>query len=199
MRAKGRPRSFNEARVTASLVETFWTKGFGSCSIDELAAAAGVSKPSLYAAFGDKKAMYIVALKRFSTELSMALQGTLDPKKPLEECLLSFFSANLELFLRGDAGPRGCLVMCTAVTEAVEEPVIREALATVVDVIDAQLARRFEAARSKGEISPDAEPEALAYLAAAALHSLAIRTRAGEPREQLERIAKAAVKSLASA
>lgn len=192
-RPRGRPRTFDEDQVLGAVLETFWTKGYAACSLDDLAAAAQVSKPSLYAAFGDKRAMYLRAMQRFTGELEAALGAALDPGRPLADGLSAFFSAGLERFLSGDRGPRGCLVMCTAVTEAVGDPAIRAALAAVLAEIDAALERRFEAARTAGELSRDADPAVLAALAGAALHSLAIRARAGERLDRLTSFTSAAV------
>ena len=190
---RGRPRTFDADRVLQALLEVFWTRGYASCSLDDLAAAARVSKPSLYAAFGDKRTMYLRALERFSSELATT-QEALGSDLPLAEGLALFFRASLDRFMSGDQGPRGCLVLCTATTEAAEEPDIRKALAGVLRELDAGLEWRFALAKEIGEIGGDADPQVLAFLAAAALHSLAIRVRAGEPREQLDSFAEAAVR-----
>lgn len=196
-RTRGRPRRFDRDRVLGALLDTFWTRGFTACSIDELAAAARVSKPSLYAEFGDKRAMYLVAMERFAAEFDGAVEAALRPDRPLSEGLLAFYRASLERFLSGDHGPRGCLVLCTAATEAVVEPQIRQVLAGVLSRLDGALQRRFAAARSSGQIADSADPRDLAALAAAVLHSIAIRVRAGEPRERLEMLMSAAVDTFA--
>lgn len=196
---RGRPRTFDEDQVLGAVLDVFWAKGYAACSIDELAAAARVSKPSLYAAFGDKRTMYLRALERVAGELGTALEAALGLDRPLADGLSAFFCASLERFMSGDQGPRGCLVLCTAATEAVEEPEIRKALARVLSEIDAGLERRFAAAKALGEISRSTDPQALASLAAAALHSLAIRVRAGEQRDRLDLFIAGAVRTFTSA
>ncbi len=191
---RGRPRTFDEDRVLGSILDTFWTRGFTGCSMDELAEAARVSKPALYAAFGDKRAMYLRAMERFTGEFEAAVEAALGPERPLADGLLAFYRASLERFLSGDHGPRGCLVLCTAASEAVVEPEIRNVLAGVLSRLDCALERRFAAAIASGQISSDADPRALASLAAAALHSLAIRVRAGENRNRLDALIAAAVR-----
>lgn len=197
-RRRGRPRTFDEDRVLGAVLEAFWTKGYAACSLDDLATAAHVSKPSLYTAFGDKRAMYLRALERFSGELAARCEATLAPDRPLADGLSAFFQANLEHFLSGDDGPRGCLVLCTATTEAVREPEIRGALAAVLRRIDGALEQRLVAAQASGEISTEVDAGGLASLAAATLHSLAIRVRAGEDRERLNSLIAVAVRTCAS-
>ena len=197
-RRRGRPRTFDEDQVLGAVLDAFWTRGYAACSLEQLATAAGVSKPSLYAAFGDKRAMYLRALERFASELEARLEATLDPGRPLADGLSAFFRANLERFSLGDQGPRGCLVLCTAATEAVQEPEIRRALASVLANIDGALERRFVAAKAAGEIGDETDPGVLASLVAATLHSLAIRVRAGEDRDRLTSFTAAAVQTFTS-
>ncbi len=92
---RGRPRTFDEDRVLGSILDTFWTKGFTACSMDELAEAARVSKPALYAAFGDKRAMYLRAMERFTGEFEGAVEAALGPERPLADGLLAFYRAEL--------------------------------------------------------------------------------------------------------
>lgn len=196
-KSRGRPRTFDEERVLATLLDAFWTRGYTACSTDELAAAARVSKPALYAAFGDKRAMYLRAMNRFAAEFEDAVEAALRPDRPLAEGLRALYRVSMERFLSGEHGPRGCLVLCTASTEAVVEPEIRAVLAGVLSRLDAALQRSFEGARASGQVAPDADVRGLAALAAAALHSMAIRVRAGETSERLEPLVDAAVRAFA--
>lgn len=124
--------------------------------------------------------------------------GLIRPDRLLADGLLAFYRASLERFLSGDNGPRDCLVLCTAVTEAVVEPEIRDVLAGVLSRLDRVLERSFAAAIVSGQITRDADPRALALLAAAALHSLATRVRAGESRDRLDALIVAAVRTFAA-
>jgi hypothetical protein len=83
--------------------------------------------------------------------------------------------------------------MGTAVTEAVEDPEIRESLAAGLRTIDADFEARFRIARERGELPDDADPAALAFLASAAMQTIAIRARAGMPRAELRELARKAV------
>ena len=65
---RGRPRSFDADRVLGQVRDTFWRHGFAGTSMDQLSAATGLHKPSLYGAFGDKKALYMETLNRYRAE-----------------------------------------------------------------------------------------------------------------------------------
>jgi TetR/AcrR family transcriptional regulator, copper-responsive repressor len=173
-----------------ALLDTFWTKGFGGASLDDLAAAAGVKRQSLYLAFGDKESMYLKAMARFAGWLEAAFAQALSPDRPLAEGLRDVYLRGLEIYLSGEAGPRGCFVLCTAPVEATTAPAVRGALADLLGRIDSAFERRFDAAVAAGEIAAAPGP-------AATLHSLAVRARAGADRAELEAFIAGAVATLA--
>lgn len=196
-RGRGRPRAFDESEALAALTRTFWVHGFAASSLDDLAAAAGVNRPSLYAAFGNKQAMYLRVIAAFAAELEAALATALAPDRPLSDGLAALYRDSIALYLSGDPGPRGCLVVCTATSAALDEPDIKAALARVLRTMDRAFEKRFAAARDAGEIGQATDPRALALLASGTMHSLAVRARAGESRATLVRLAEAAVAILA--
>ncbi len=70
-----RPRQFDEEKVIESLMNVFWEKGYQATSMQDLVAASGLLKGSLYGAFGDKHAMYLAALKHYD---HTRIQGGID-------------------------------------------------------------------------------------------------------------------------
>lgn len=184
-RKRGRPRAYDPSAAFAALTDAFWEKGFQGASLDDLAAATGMNRPSLYAAFGDKKAMYLEALARIRAQVNAGLDAILAAGLKPREALLRFYLQALPVYLSGERGPRGCLTICTASVEAATDADIRAALARMLDDIDWKLARLFPPAeKSKGP------------LAAAILHSLAVRARAGHSPRNLKALAEAAVETL---
>ena len=103
------------------------TRGYAATSLDDISAATGMNRPSLYAAFGDKQAIYLKAIERYRAgpALRDALVGG-----TLREALSRAYPAALAVYLAGDRGQRGCFVIGTAATEAVTSPMVREKLAT---------------------------------------------------------------------
>jgi AcrR family transcriptional regulator len=189
-RPRGRPRAYDPDHALAQAMAAFWDAGYAATSLDDLSAATGMNRPSLYAAFGDKQAIYLKAIERYRAgpALTDALQAA-----TLRESLRRAYRAALSVYLAGERGARGCFVIGTAATEAISNPRVREQLAGVLHDVDQAFEARIRRAREDGELPSSADPAALAMVASAMLHTLAIRARAGESRAALEKIADAAV------
>src|SRR6185437_16647354 len=97
-RARGRPRSFNTPEVLDRVRVVFMDKGFAAASLDELAEAAGLNRPSLYAAFGDKEQLYIHALRFYGDRSVAGLQAILGGKGTIELRLAQVFNAAIDLY-----------------------------------------------------------------------------------------------------
>lgn len=184
-RGRGRPRKFDEGQVLKGAMERFRTHGFSNTSLDDLAEATGVNRPSLYAAFGDKKALYLAGLARTHASVEASFARLHAAAYPPEKMLKALFLGSLEGFLTGEDGPAGCIAVNTAATEAVTDPDIRAALADFVALQDAWIERLMEQAGS-------ADPRGDAQIASSVIHSLSTRARAGTPRADLIAIAKKA-------
>ena len=156
-----------------------------------------MNRPSLYAAFGDKREMYLAALQMFAAESGRELQKALEAPTLLE-ALEAFYLRAIHDYLSGDEGPRGCLVVCTAVTEAVEDPAIRSALAAILAEVDALVAARIARAQTEGDRCTAGDAQVLARVASSVLHSVALRARAGARRSELVSIARATAELIAS-
>ncbi len=182
-RTRGRPRQFDEDKVLAQALQRFRTHGFASTSLDDLADATGVNRPSLYAAFGDKKALYLAALASSRQWLEASFDALIAADYPLEKMLKALFLTVIDTYLTGENGPSGCIAINTAATEAVTDPDVRAALADILALEDIKIETALRQAGS-------AAPHAHARLAASLLHSLSVRARAGEPREKLIEIAR---------
>jgi AcrR family transcriptional regulator len=188
---RGRPRAYNPQTALQRATDRFWRSGYSGTSLDELSAETGMNRPSLYAAFGDKHTLYLKALEGYWRLSLIAMREALaDDGRPLKEALMRAYDAQLAIYFSGGELPRGCFAIGTAVTEAVEDAEIRESLAAGFRMLDADFETRFQIARERGELRNDADPATLAVLASAALHTIAIRARAGTPRAELQEIAR---------
>jgi AcrR family transcriptional regulator len=190
---RGRPRAYDPEAALKQATDTFWRAGYSGTSLDSIAAATGMNPPSLYAAFGNKHALYLEALAHY-WELSLAAtREALAEERPLGESLMLAYEAALSIYFSGKGSARGCFVIGTAVTETVEDAEIRKSVAAGLRAIDADFEARFRTARDRGELKGDADPAALAILASATMHSIAVRARTGTPRAELREIARKAV------
>lgn len=195
-RSRGRPRQYDPERALADAAAAFWKQGYAATSLDDLVAATGMNRPSLYAAFGDKRDLYLGTLKRYQQQ-SRAIGAQITADDPsLRVFLKRFYDAALDIYLESGETARGCYSISTAPAQAVTDPAVRDFLAASITGTDAFVAKQVEKARERGEVPIDADPQALAQLATAALHTIAIRARVGVPRKQLKAVAAAAIDAI---
>ena len=194
---RGRPRAYDPDTALARAAATFWKAGYAGTSLDDLSEATGMNRPSLYAAFGDKRDLYLKTLDYYREESRTLARHALADNPTLRVFLKRFYDKALELYLTD--GPRGCYSIGTAATVAAVDDGVRAFLADSMRTTDGFLRHQIEKAKARGEIAADADPEALGYLATATLHTLAIRSRAGLPRKELNALVEAAINVICGA
>jgi len=190
-KSRGRPRAYDPQVALTRAAEKFWKAGYAGTSLDDLVEATGMNRPSLYAAFGDKRDLYLKTLEHYRDQGRELARGALVGNPTLRVFLKRFYDGALELYF--EDGPRGCYSIGTAATVAAVDDGVRAFLADSMRTTDAFLKHRIEQAKERGEISRHQDSAALAYLATATLHTLAIRSRAGLPRKELQGLAAAAI------
>src|SRR5258708_1910664 len=188
-RKRGRPRAYDPDLALARAMDVFWKDGFSGTSLDELSAATGMNRPSLYGAFGDKRELYIKAYQHYRERSRAGMVDLLNQGLPLRELLHRVFELALDIYFSGEEGPRGCFTVLTAASDAVFDPEIRAMVQSAVREMDRAFAGVFKAAQAKGELGADTSAEALASLLTATIHTVAVRARAQVPRKDLETIA----------
>src|ERR1043166_431115 len=188
---RGRPRAYDPEIALARAAATFWKAGYAGTSLDDLSEATGMNRPSLYAAFGDKRDLYLKTLEHYSEESRALTRAALADDPPLRVFLKRFYDKALDLYF-GD-GPRGCYTVGTAATVAAVDDGVRGFLAARIRNADEFLRKQIEQAIERGEIARRSDPFALAALATATLHTLAVRSRAGITRQELDALVDLAI------
>ena len=196
---RGRPRAYDPDTALAQAMAAFWDAGYAATSLDDLSAATGMNRPSLYGAFGDKRALYRKALDQYRAMGQQAMARALAHDVPLDKALRGVYQTALSVYFSGETSARGCFMIGTAVTEAVSDPELRSALADGFRSFDKAFEDRIRFAQRQGEVASEADPAILAKLASAVLYFLAIRSRAGETRSALEATAEGAVAFICAA
>jgi len=190
---RGRPRAYQPDVALGKALDLFRKDGFAATSLDDLSAATGMNRPSLYGAFGDKRELYIKSYQRYRDDARAAMAGIFRTELPLRKRLERIYAIALDIYLSGDEGPRGCFTVMTAASEAVHDPAIRAMVLEGFTELDKAFASCFRLAMEKGELPQEADPRVLAQLASATIHTIAIRARAGVPRKELQAIANGAI------
>jgi TetR/AcrR family transcriptional regulator, copper-responsive repressor len=174
----------------------FWRSGYAGTSLDDLTASTEMNRPSLYAAFGDKQALYLKTIERYTASAAAAVAEELARDCSIADALRTIYRRALDLYQAGHPSPRGCYMSSTASVAALDTPEVRAALLASHQAFDRLLAARFAVARDRGELPRDSDPELLGALAGGVIHTLSLRARAGETRKRLDQIADAAVAQL---
>jgi AcrR family transcriptional regulator len=190
---RGRPRAYEPEAALGKALDLFRKGGFAATSLDDLSAATGMNRPSLYGAFGDKRELYIKSYARYRENSRAAMAEVLKAQVPIRERLARMFAVALDIYLSGEEGPRGCFTVMTAASDAIADPQIRGIVLEGLQELDKAFAWCFRTAIEQGELPRSADPVALASLASATVHTLAIRARARVPREALEAIVRGAI------
>jgi AcrR family transcriptional regulator len=173
----------------------FIEKGFAAASLDELAEAARLNRPSLYAAFGDKEQLYIHTLRLYGERSIAGLNAILDSGGPIEKRLNRVYKAAIELYT-APPRPRGCLIVGTAAAEAPTRPKIAAVAAELLAAIEKCFERAFQRAVADGELASTPSPAARARIAGSVLDTLAIRARIGAKPAALRKLAASLVPAI---
>ncbi len=195
-RRRGRPRTFAPETALTQAMDVFWKDGFAATSLDDVSAATGLNRPSLYGAFGDKRALYLQAYGQYRKHVNEAFAPLFAASEPVRVKLRHILVTALDLYLSGEEGPRGCFTVLTASSDAIADPEIYGLVAEAIDATDRAFGRLFADARAAGELPPNADARRLARIASATIHTLSIRARARIPRAELLPIVDDAVTTI---
>ena len=185
---RGRPRAFVAAEVLDRVRVVFLEKGFAAASVDELAAAAGLNRPSLYAAFGDKEQLYIHTLRFYGKKSVEGLDSVLAGPGTVEQRLARAYKTAIDLYT---APPHrlGCMIVGTAAVESPTHPRIAAVASELLAAIENSLEQAFAAS----DLAPEPTPAARARMAGAIMYAIAIRARLGARPAELRAFAASMV------
>lgn len=180
-----------DVALDAAMVQ-FWRAGYADTSVDDLSRATGLNRSSIYASLGDKDALYLRCLDRYATRYGdrydQALAGA--SGDPLQ-AVRAFFDVTLKRIADPEL-PDGCLVAQTAMALPVLSPAVA---ARAIEALGFQRAR-LRAALKAGRLA-DADADGFAVHIAAVNQSLAVMSRAGASRQQLQAITDISMSALA--
>ncbi|MEV0229393.1 TetR/AcrR family transcriptional regulator [Nonomuraea sp. NPDC050786] len=186
----GRPRKFEEERAIEAAMRAFWTAGYEATSTQDLCAATGLGRSSIYNTFASKHDLFRRALRHYMDERNATLAELLESGLPIKEKIRTV----LWWAVDPDPGePPGCLVVNSMTELAPHDPEIAELLRRDNDRRRELLRAAIEAGRARGEIAPDKDPLALAHFVFATVSGLRVAARGGTDRDGLESIARTAL------
>ena len=154
---RGRPRAYQPDIALGKALDLFRKDGFAATSLDDLSAATGMNRPSLYGAFGDKRELYIKSYQRYRDDARAAMAEIFRDELPIRTRLQRIYAVALDIYLGGES-PRGCFTVMTAASEAVADPEIRAMALEGFVELDKAFAACFRLAKEKGELPKTADP-----------------------------------------
>jgi AcrR family transcriptional regulator len=189
---KGRPRAFDVDKALDRALEVFWRKGYEGASLPDLTRAMGINRPSLYAAFGNKEALFRKALDRYDEGPAAYVREALD--EPTARAVAERLLGGALDLLSDRRNPRGCLMVHGALACGKAAESVRKELAARRAAVEVALRRRFERARAEGDLPADADPADLARYLATVLRGMAVQAASGAGREEMRRVADLALR-----
>jgi AcrR family transcriptional regulator len=189
----GRPRAFDIDTALDRALRVFWRKGYAGASLPDLTKAMGINRPSLYAAFGNKEALFRKVLDRYAEGPAVYVRESLCA--PTARAVVERLLRGATDLLTSPRNPPGCLMVqgalaCGEVTDAIRRELISRRAAG-----EAALRQRFERAIADGDLPADADPGDLARYLATVIHGMAVQAAGGATRQELRRVVDIALRA----
>ena len=182
-----RPREFDPDKVLHQAMQVFWAMGYERASLDDICAATGISRSTLYASFGDKRELLQRALRRYADEGAAWMRALL-ADRPIRDGLAAVLDAFIESIVAGP-GRRGCFIGNCAAELARHD---RQALASVaygMQCTESIVHEALESAKDRGELRADTDTRALALFFMTAFQGMRLVGKVNSDRRTLEDIA----------
>lgn len=192
-RLRGRPRVFDTDAALEAAMRVFWQKGYEGTSLSELTGVMNISRPSLYAAFGDKEALFRRVLERYATGPASYVQAAMDA--PTAHASVERLLAGAVALLSNPENPAGCLITQGTLFGGLETDPARRETARHRQKDEALLRARLDRAVSEGELPPDTNTSGVARYFATVIRGLGISALGGASRDELLEVARMALQA----
>jgi TetR/AcrR family transcriptional regulator, transcriptional repressor for nem operon len=177
-------RQFDEQRVIAIALDVFWRKGLQDATMQDLAAATGVQRGSLYNAYGDKEAIFLRAFDRYAGQFLETARNAFT-RDDAAAGLLNFFDVIIAN-MTGGSPPRGCLTTRTALDAPISSPAVRQRVQNLLSGLERLIAEALSSVPNKLSAI---DAERFARVVVTFTRGLAVMERAGYSRKQLKQAA----------
>ena len=190
-----RPREFDVETVLREAMDLFWEKGFDGTSFADIEERTGVKKASLFAAYGDKRSLFLKALRAYQEAGRESARVALAKSSP-KAAIRAWFAAGVAVGVENDCARRGCFQVNSVVERALRDEDVaalaREHIDQLVDVLAETVGRGQRA----GEFRTDAPASDLARYLVTSLHGFSVAAKSGLSGREIDRIAEIALSAL---
>jgi AcrR family transcriptional regulator len=190
----GRPISFNKDAALEAAMLLFWERGYEGTSMADLTQAMGLNPSSIYAAFGDKHALFQLAAKRY-VEMREQYAGKALEQPTFEKVVRALFD-NTIAFLTAPGHPPTCMTLAGAVGCSVEAKPARDLMTEIRKQNQIAIRKRLLKARQSGELPKSLNLDDYTRYLSTIIAGLSIQAANGSTKEELKRTAKMALRHL---
>lgn len=190
---RGRPRTFDRDRALATAVEMFWERGYEATSVGDLTAAMGIRPASLYAAFGDKKALFKEAVAAYQASEPAGFAGAALREERTARDVVARVLREAAAVYTDPSHPAGCLIMRSATNVSPKDTDIEAFLRDIRNANVDAFTGRFDAAVRAGELPGSTDTRALAQYLATVLQGFSQRAADGATAADLRPVAELAL------
>jgi TetR/AcrR family transcriptional repressor of nem operon len=182
-----RPREFDADAALERAMQAFWAQGFKATSLDDICAATGLSRSSLYSAFGGKRALLHRSLDRYEAQGIARIAAALSRPVPVREAIAAFVTDLIDGIVSG-SGRRGCFIGNCAAELARQDRATGARVRRSLERIERAFSDGLARAKARGEFAADVNITSLARFLVAGIQGLRLFGKANPDRAALEDI-----------
>ncbi len=191
--ANGRPREFDTELALDRAMELFWRKGYEGTSLSDLTETLGITRPSLYAAFGNKEALFRSVLKRYEAKVVTYRPKALNA--PTAKAVAREMLEGAANLFGDKSKPAGCLGVQGALASSEEADPIRRELIANRTAGERALRQRLKRAKAEGDLAADSNPASLARYLSVVVYGMAVLAAGGASRKDLLQVSEIALQN----
>lgn len=180
-------KQYDEADVLARAMEAFWARGYEATSINDLVAATGINRGSLYAGFTDKRSLFLRALEHYDREHRRTFLGALERDYGPKDAILAAFRQVVDSCEAG-RNRKGCLLVNTALEMSPHDPGIGRIVQAKLEAVESFFRNRIEAGQKDGTLRPEIPAAETARVLFALFVGLRVITRSRPDRDLMASI-----------
>ncbi|MDX1756195.1 MAG: TetR/AcrR family transcriptional regulator [Marinobacter sp.] len=189
-----RPVTFDKQKALANVTHLFWQQGYEGTSVQQILDCTGLSRSSLYATFGDKRALFIQSLAQFG-QMSQAACMPLKNRGNPREAVRQFFE--LVFFVMPEQQRRlGCLLVNTVLEQSGLDDELARFASEQLQTVEQAFEQCFEHAVAEGRLEPDKDPRLLAAFFMTLTRGMRVAAREGQSEAMLRSMVATALNIL---
>lgn len=191
-----RPRKFDETRVIGAAMDAFWRRGYEATSTRDLSKGTGLGPSSLYSTFGDKRQLYLRALRRYYETATDAQTEILERPGPVKDRLRELMLHDVDVDTSGTGRPAGCFAINAAIEMASSDPDVKEQVHRHFTRVEKALGDALARGQRAGEIRTDRDATSLARQVLSTYYGLHVLSRAHDDRQVLADVVEGTLATL---